>query len=54
MENYFIELKKAVDGVPASLVYNMDEAGQDENVDEHSMQVIVKSDYQGEVTNIPV
>ena len=54
MENYFIELKKAVDGVPASLVYNMDEAGQDEYVDEYSMKVIVKSDYQGEVTNIPV
>ena len=54
MENQFIELKNSVDGVPALLIYKMDEAFQDEYVDEHSMKVIVKSDFKGEITNIPV
>lgn len=31
----------------------MDGAGQDEYVNEHAMKVIVKSDFKGEITNIP-
>lgn len=28
MKQYFVDLKNTVDGVPASLVFNMDKAGQ--------------------------
>lgn len=52
--NYYVELAQNVDGVPASLVFNMDEAGQDEYVDTHAMKVIVPSSYTHPTIKIPV
>ena len=46
--NYYVELAQNVDGVPPSLVFNMDKAGQDEYVDTHVMKVIT------ETTNCPI
>ena len=54
MKQYFVDLKNTVDGVPASLVFNMDEAGQDDYIDTHSMQVVVKSTCQDKITQIPL
>ena len=38
---YYTYLWNAVNGCPALLVFNMDEAGQDEFIDTYSMMVIV-------------
>lgn len=54
INNYFDDLGMCVNGVPASLVFNMDEAGQDEYVDTHSMKVIVDSTYTKSFIKIPV
>lgn len=51
---YFQLLSQMIDGTPASLVYNMDKAGQDDFVDLHSFHVIVIVDYQGNVIKVPV
>lgn len=45
INNYFDDFGMCVNDVPASLVFNMDEAGQDEYVDSHSMVVIVDWSY---------
>lgn len=54
INNYYTDLGMCVNGVPASLVFNMDEAGQDEYVDTHSMKVIVDSSYTKSFIKIPV
>lgn len=54
IENYCDNLEKTVNTCPASLVFNMDEAGQDEYIDTHSMRVIVLSTYNGFNIKIPV
>ena len=54
IDNYYTNLGMHVNGVPASLVFNMDEAGQDEYVGTHSMKVIVNSSYKGTTIKIPV
>ena len=54
MKQYFVDLKNTVDGVPASLVFNMDEAGQDDYIDTHSIQVVVKSTCQDKIIQIPL
>lgn len=41
LENYCVEQEQNVDGVPSRLVFNMDEAGQDEYVDAHAMKDII-------------
>lgn len=40
-----MEQEQNVDGVPSTLLFKMDEEGQDEYVDTHSMKVIVLSLY---------
>lgn len=54
LDTYYANLAESVDGVPASLVFNMDEAGQDEYVDTHAMKVIVPSTYTHPSIKIPV
>lgn len=54
IDNFYANLKNLVDACPASLVFNMDEAGQDEFVDSHSMNVIVPSSCTDATTKIPV
>lgn len=54
INNYYTDLGMCVNGVPAPLVFNMDEAGQDEYVDTHSMKVIVDSSYTKSFIKIPV
>lgn len=45
INNYCDDLWMCVKGVPASLVFKMDETGQDEHIDTHSMKVIADSSY---------
>lgn len=52
--NYYNELSSVVNDVPCSLVFNIDEAGEDEYVDANSYQVIVPGHYEGETIKIPV
>ncbi len=54
INNYYTDLEMRVNGVPASLVFNMDEAGQDDYVDTHSMKVIVDASYTKSFIKIPV
>ena len=54
IDSYFVNLKNAVDGVPVSLVFNIDEAGEDDYVDTHSFKVIVPASHEGNVISIPV
>ena len=54
LDRYYNNLGMCVNGVPASLVFNMDEAGQDEYVDTHSMKVIVDASYTKPTIKIPV
>lgn len=54
IETYYQNLDQIVSSCPASLVFNMDEAGQDEYIDTHSMRVIVPYDYTNCTINIPV
>ena len=54
MDLYYTNLGNVVNGCPASLVFNMDEAGQDEFIDTHSMMVIVPISCTDKVTKIPV
>lgn len=53
IDNFYQNLKTLVDGCPASLVFNM-EAGQDEFVDSHSMNVIVPFSCTDATTKVPV
>ena len=45
IDNYYSNLAENINGTPASLVFNMDEAGEDDYVDTHSYNVIVQSDF---------
>lgn len=54
LDAYYAKLEQEVNGVPASLVFNMDEAGQDEYIDTHSMKVIVPITYTSATIKIPV
>ena len=53
IDNYFYNLFDAVHRVPVSLVFNIDEAGEDEYVDTNAYQVIVDSTYPADVVGIP-
>ncbi|KAK8894503.1 hypothetical protein M9Y10_022937 [Tritrichomonas musculus] len=46
IDNYYSNIAENIDGTPASLVFNIDEAGEDDYVDTHSYNVIVQSDFQ--------
>ena len=54
IDNYFSNLSNSVNNVPVSLVFNIDEAGEDDYVDTHSYQVIVPVDIQSSTIRIPV
>lgn len=54
IDHYYDNLAQEIDGAPASLIFNMDEAGEDDYVDTRSYNVIVPSEYQGKSINIPV
>ena len=54
MNNYFQRLAEAVDHVPVSLVFNLDEAGQDDYTDTHSYMVVVPIDIRTRTIHIPV
>lgn len=54
LDAYYAKLEQEVNGVPASLLFNMDEAGQDEYIDTHSMKVIVPITYTNSKIKIPV
>ena len=54
ISNYFRELKEILKNVPVSLVFNIDEAGEDDYVDTHSFNVVVPLDYEGTRIAIPV
>lgn len=54
LNTYFEQLKVAVNGTPVSLIYNMDEAGEDEYVDSFSMMVIVPISYDKSTIPLPV
>lgn len=54
IDNFFTSLKELIDGCPASLVFNIDEVGQDEFVDTNSMCVIIPSSCTDATTKIPV
>lgn len=54
IEKYYHDLDQVVSSCPASLVFNMDEAGQDEYIDTHCMRVIVPYSYTKCSINIPV
>lgn len=54
IDNFYISLKKLVDNCPASSMLNTNEAGQDEFVDTHFMNVIVPSSCTDATTKIPV
>lgn len=54
IDKYYEDLANIINGTPASLVFNMDEAGEDDYVDTHSYNVIVQSDFQDKSINIPV
>lgn len=41
LKTYFEQLKVAVNGIPVSLIYNMDEEGKDEYVDSFLMMVFL-------------
>lgn len=52
--NYYSKLAENIDGKPSSLVFSMDEAGQDEYIDTHSYKVVVQSNFPDKTTNIPI
>ena len=52
--DYYQQLAVAVNNVPCSLVFNIDEAGEDEYVDTNAYHVIVRSDFPGKTISIPV
>ena len=54
IDNYYDNLAHEINGTPASLIFNMDEAGEDDYVDTHSYHVIVPSEYPNKSINIPV
>lgn len=54
IEKYYDNLSQVVSSCPASLVFNMDEAGQDEYIDTHSMRVVVPFSYTNCSINVPV
>ena len=54
IDDYYRRLSEAINGIPASLVFNIDEAGEDDYVDMHAYQVIVKDDFEGNHIPIPV
>lgn len=54
IDAYFHELKEKLRYVPVSLVYNIDEAGEDDFVDTHAFQVIVNKEYESSRISIPV
>ena len=54
LNNYFEQLKIAVNGTPVSLVFNMDEAGEDEYADSFSMMAIVPKSYDKKIIPLPV
>ena len=54
IDDYFERLSQAVNGVAASLVMNVDEAGEDDYCDLHSYQVVVAQEYEGQTIKIPV
>ena len=54
IQNYFDRLSEAVNGVPVSLVYNIDEAGQDDYVDMHAYNVVVPLTVKTRTVYVPV
>ena len=54
IDDYFERRAEAVNGVPVSLVLNIDEAGQDDYVDMHSYTVILPSTGETPAVYIPV
>ena len=54
IDDYFRRLEEAVNGVPASLVLNVDEADEDDYCDLHSYQVIILQDYTETSIEIPL
>lgn len=54
IDNYYTDLGVRVKDVPTSLVFDIDETGQDEYVDTHSMKVIVDSSYTKSFIKVPV
>ena len=54
IDQYYKTLKEVVDGVPVSLVFNIDEAGEDDYVDSYAFNVIVSSEYEENTISVPV
>ena len=54
IDDYFSRLSNAINGVPASLVVNMDEAGEDDYCDLHAYQVVVSQEFTENSIEIPV
>lgn len=54
IENYYDDLAQTIDGSPASLVFNMDEAGEDDYVDTHPYHVFVPENFEKKNIKIPV
>ena len=54
IDEYYQRLKQAIDGIPASMLFNIDEAGEDDYVDSYSFNVIVSINHEGNSVPIPV
>ena len=54
IDDYFSRLTDAITGVPVSLIFNADEAGEDDYVDLHSYKVIVDKAHPSPTIPIPV
>ena len=54
IDEYYERLANSVNGVPVSLIFNIDEAGEDDYVDTHSYKVIVPSTIETRTIPIPV
>ena len=54
IDEYFTRLANAINGVPISLIFNIDEAGEDDYIDTNAYLVVVKHDYASDRISIPV
>ena len=54
IDNYYLRLNEAIRGVPVNLIYNIDEAGEDDFIDAKAIRVIVPSSFEHNYAEIPV